>query len=207
MHTLGIDVGSVSVKIVVLSEHDDIRFQAYRRTHGRPIEALSAILGEAVAALGSDTPIAGVVTTGSGKDMVSAPLSAEPVNEIVAHATAAWTLHPDVRSIIEIGGQDSKFIRIGRDADGHPFVEDHAFNELCAAGTGAFLDQMAERLGMSILDFAASSTQSVRPARVAGRCSVFAKTDMIHLQQRACPPGEIVAGLCFALVRTYLASL
>jgi predicted CoA-substrate-specific enzyme activase len=205
--TLGIDVGSVSVKAVVLSAGGDVRFEAYRRTQGRPLEAAAAILAEAAAALGPDTPIAGAVVTGSGKELLAGPLAAEPVNEIVAHATAAWTLHPDVRSIVEIGGQDSKFIRVGRGADGHPYVLDHAFNELCAAGTGAFLDQMAERLGMSIEDFADASAAAVHPARVAGRCSVFAKTDMIHLQQRACPPGEIVAGLCFALVRTYLASL
>ncbi len=207
MDTLGIDVGSVSVKAVVLSDGGDVRFESYRRTQGRPLEAVAAVLGEAVAALGLDTPLAGAVVTGSGKALLAGALSAEPINEIVAQATAAWTLHPDVRSIVEIGGQDSKFIRVGRGADGRPFVLDHAFNELCAAGTGAFLDQMAERMGMPIEAFAAASRDAVRPARVAGRCSVFAKTDMIHLQQRACPPGEIVAGLCFALVRTYLASL
>lgn len=207
MDTLGIDLGSVSLKAVILSEGGEVRFEAYRRTQGRPFEAIAAVFVEAVAALGGAAPIAGAVVTGSGKALLGGPLGAEPVNEIVAHATAAWTLHPDVRSIVEIGGQDSKFIRVGRGPDGKPRVENHAFNELCAAGTGAFLDQMAERLALPIEAFAAAAASAERPARVAGRCSVFAKTDMIHLQQQACPPGEIVAGLCFALVRTYLATL
>lgn len=152
-------------------------------------------------------PLAGGMCTGSGKDLIAEGLGLATVNEIVAHATAAWTLHPDVRSVIEIGGQDSKFIRIGRDADGSPFIEDSAFNDLCAAGTGAFLDQMAERLGLDIETFGRLGGGAARPARMAGRCTVFAKTDMIHLQQRACPTDEIVAGLCFALARTYLANL
>jgi predicted CoA-substrate-specific enzyme activase len=207
MDTLGIDLGSVSVKGVVLGDDGAVRFQSYRRTCGRPFEAALAILQEAVSALGAPFPIMATVVTGSGKSLLAIPLGARPVNEIVAHGTAAWTLHPGVRSLIEIGGQDSKFMRIGRDGNGRHFVEDHAFNELCAAGTGAFLDQMADRLGMPIEAFGEAGASASRPARVAGRCSVFAKTDMIHLQQRACPTDEIVSGVCFALVRTYLASL
>ena len=206
-NTLGIDVGSVSVKAVVLDGAGTVAFEEYRRTHGRPLDAAREVLRHAGDALGPDFPLAGAVVTGSGKALLAGPLDASPINEIVAQAHAAWTTCPDVRSIIEIGGQDSKFVRVGRGASGAPFVEDHAFNELCAAGTGAFLDQMAERLGMPIEAFARAGATAERPARVAGRCSVFAKTDMIHLQQRACPPDEIVAGLCFALVRTYLASL
>jgi predicted CoA-substrate-specific enzyme activase len=207
LDTLGIDLGSVSVKVAVLAADGSVRFARWRRTQGRPLEATATLLAQAIEALGSDAPIAAAAVTGSGKTLLAGPVDARPVNEIVAQGTAAWTLHPDVRGVIEIGGQDSKFIRVERDDAGRPFVADHAFNDLCAAGTGAFLDQMAERLGMEIEAFANAAAHAARPARVAGRCSVFAKTDLIHLQQRACPPDEIVAGICFALVRTYLANL
>lgn len=207
LDTLGIDLGSVSVKVAVLSPAGDVRFAAWRRTHGRPLEAAATILDEAAQALGADSPVGAAAVTGSGKALLACALGGRAVNEIVAHGTAAWTLHPEMRGVIEIGGQDSKFIRIGCDAEGRRFVADHAFNDLCAAGTGAFLDQMADRLDMTVEAFADAATHAGRPARVAGRCSVFAKTDLIHLQQRACSPDQIVAGVCFALVRTYLANL
>jgi len=203
---LGLDLGSVSLKAVVLDQSAEIAFESYRRTEGQPVLALAALFDELRARLGNP-PIHGLIITGSGKDTLAGPLGAGKLNEIVAHARAAWTLHPDVRSVIEIGGQDSKFIRIGRDRAGRPYVEDHAFNELCAAGTGAFLDQQAARLGLSIQDFGEIAGRAKHAARLAGRCAVFAKSDMIHLHQQACPNDEIAAGLCFALARTYLANL
>jgi len=207
LDTLGVDLGSVSVKAVVLDPSGGIRFEAWRRTLGRPLAAAAGLLAEAAAALGPGTPIAGAVVTGSGKGLIAPGLGAGTINEILAHATAAWTLRPDVRTVIEIGGQDSKLIRVARGPGGEPFVEDHAFNDLCAAGTGAFLDQMAARLGVPVEDLGRLAAGDARPARMAGRCAVFAKTDLIHLRQRGCPPGEIAAGLCFALARNYLASL
>lgn len=205
MCTIGIDLGSVSVKLAILDE--TLRFRTWRRTHGRPLQATHEVFSEALSALGPDMPVNSLAVTGSGKALLAHALAALSVNEIVAHATATWTFHRDVRSIVEIGGQDSKFIEVGRDHKGRPFVEDHAFNELCAAGTGAFLDQMAEHMGMSLDEFAQAAATAAHPARVSGRCAVFAKTDLIHLKQRACPADEIAAGLCFALVRTYLANL
>ena len=203
---LGLDLGSVSVKAVVIDGDGRILFQEYRRTKGRPLAATRGLFRTLCERAG-DVPLDGGTVTGSGKGLLSAPLGLIPRNEIVAQATAAWTVRPEVRSIVEIGGQDSKFVRVGRTATGQPFVEDHAFNELCAAGTGAFLDQMAERLDLSIEEFGRLGAAAKRAARMAGRCSVFAKTDLIHLRQRACPTDEIVAGMCFSLVRSYLASL
>ncbi len=203
---LGIDVGSVSLKVVVLGPGGEVRFQEWRRTDGRPVVAARLVLDRALAVL-DDAPIRAGCVTGSGQRLLAGALGLPRMNEVMAHATAAWTLHPEVRSIVEIGGQDSKFARVERDADGRPFVADHAFNDLCAAGTGAFLDQMADRLGVRIEDLGRMAARAPRPARMAGRCAVFAKTDLIHLQQRACPPDEIAAGLCFALVRNYLASV
>jgi activator of 2-hydroxyglutaryl-CoA dehydratase len=100
---------------------------------------------------------------------------------------------------MEIGGQDSKIIILK-----NGIVVDFAMNTVCAAGTGSFLDQQANRLNLSIEDFGDIALQSENPVRIAGRCTVFAESDMIHKQQMGHPLADIVAGLCEALVRNYL---
>ena len=205
-YRLGLDLGSVSLKCIVFDRQNRIVFKRYVRIAGRPLAATLALLQEMAAELG-DPAFSGVVATGSGKELIAGAISVETINEIVAQAEAAWAAYPQAHSIIEIGGQDSKFISIDRRSDGTPFIQDHAFNELCAAGTGAFLDQQAERMGLDIERFSAMARNAVRIAQVAGRCSVFAKSDMIHLQQRAVPADEIAAGFCYALARNYIATL
>ena len=103
---------------------------------------------------------------------------------------------PDVRTIIEIGGQDSKLILV---KDG--IVVDFAMNTVCAAGTGSFLDQQAARLNLSIEEFSALALAAENPVAIAGRCAVFAESDMIHKQQMGHSLSDIAGGLCEALVR------
>ena len=135
--------------------------------------------------------------------MAGAMLNADVVkNEITAHAAAALSENPEVATIIEIGGQDSKLI-ILRDG----VVVDFAMNTVCAAGTGSFLDQQAGRLNIPIDRFGALALQSTSPVRIAGRCSVFAESDMIHKQQLGHRTCDIVAGLCASMVRNYLSNL
>jgi predicted CoA-substrate-specific enzyme activase len=205
-YRLGLDLGSVSLKCIVFDRQNRIVFKRYLRIAGRPLAATLALLQEMTAELG-DPVFSGAVATGSGKELIAGAIKAETVNEIVAQAESAWAAYPQARSIIEIGGQDSKFMSIDRRSDGTPFIQDHAFNELCAAGTGAFLDQQAERMGLDIERFSVIARDAARIAQVAGRCSVFAKSDMIHLQQRAVPADEIAAGFCYALARNYIATL
>ncbi|MFB0556907.1 MAG: acyl-CoA dehydratase activase, partial [Dehalococcoidia bacterium] len=113
-----------------------------------------------------------------------------------------------VRTVIEIGGQDSKLIFLEWDEkSGRTVIVDHALNEICAAGTGSFLDQQAYRLGISIDEFSSLATRAEKPATIAGRCSVFAKSDMVHLQQEGTSQEEIIAGLCYALARNYISNL
>ncbi len=203
---LGIDIGSVSLKAVVCNGDGEIIFSSYRYTEAKPKKKLMEILRELISAL--DTPVfSGVVFTGSGKSAFTEKLHLPALNEIIAHAQGCWEHHPEVNSIIEIGGQDSKFIRIDRGDDGTPYVENFQFNGLCSAGTGAFLDQQSGRLGLSIEDFADAAYRADSVPVIAGRCSVFAKSDMIHLQQKGTEKGPIAAGLCFALARNYLATL
>ena len=120
-------------------------------------------------------------------------------NEITAHAVAAMHYIPEVQTVIEIGGQDSKIIVI---RDG--VVIDFGMNTVCAAGTGSFLDHQAERLSVKIEDFGEHALKSKMPVRIAGRCTVFAESDMIHKQQMGYGADDIVYGLCQALVRNYL---
>jgi predicted CoA-substrate-specific enzyme activase len=120
-------------------------------------------------------------------------------NEITAQAVAALHFIPDVQTVIEIGGQDSKIIMIR-----NGIVTDFGMNTVCAAGSGSFLDHQAQRLDMRIEDFGSRALQSKKPVRIAGRCTVFAESDMIHKQQMGHRIDDIIYGLCQALVRNYL---
>ncbi|MGB9618162.1 MAG: acyl-CoA dehydratase activase, partial [Desulfomonilaceae bacterium] len=154
-----------------------------------------------------DVRIAGALLTGSGRGLLSTALGLPAINEITAHAVGARAVGPGIRTIIEIGGQDSKFIRIEPSDAATPRIAAFRMNEICAAGTGAFLDEQAQRLGISVEDFGDIALQSRRPAPIAGRCAVFAKTDMIHQAQEGTPLPDILLGLAFALVRNYMAAL
>ena len=196
---LGIDVGSVSTNLVALDTDGEVIETVYLRTGGRPIEALQKGLGEVGRAVG-DATVMGVGATGSGRTLAGAIMGADVVkNEITAHAIAALSEEPGVRTVLEIGGQDSKLIIL---ADG--VVVDFAMNTVCAAGTGSFLDHQSARLGVPIEEFGDFALQSSSPVRIAGRCAVFAESDMIHKQQMGHGLPDIVAGLCEALVRNYL---
>ena len=205
-YRLGLDLGSISLKCIVLDSSNRIVFRRYARTGGCPRSTALRLLNEMVDEIGAAV-FSGAVVTGSGKELIANAVAVDTVNEIVAQAKAAWTQFPEIKSIFEIGGQDSKYIAVGRNPTGAHFIHDHAFNELCAAGTGAFLDQQAERLGVSIEKFSVMARDAAHIIRMAGRCSVFAKSDMIHFQQQAVPADEIAAGLCYALARNYLANL
>ena len=151
------------------------------------------------------TSISGIAITGSGGKLATDLIGGIFVNEIIAQATSAGILFPEARTVIEIGGEDSKLIILEKDPEnGHSRLVDFEMNSICAAGTGSFLDQQARRIGVPIEnEFGAMALKSVDPPRIAGRCSVFAKSDMIHHQQIATPLHDIVAGLCFALARNF----
>jgi predicted CoA-substrate-specific enzyme activase len=150
-----------------------------------------------------DLQIKGVCTTGSGRELIGAMVGADVIkNEISAHARAAVELHPDVRTIFEIGGQDSKVTII---EDGT--VIDFAMNLVCAAGTGSFLDSQARRLDITIQDMSKKSVLSVNPTSIAGRCTVFAESDMIHKQQIGHAQEDILMGLCHALARNFIGNV
>lgn len=200
---LGIDVGSVSTNFVLADENNKVHKKLYLRTLGQPIKVMVDGMAILKKDLGSNVKILGVGSTGSGRLLASIMAGADVVkNEITAHAVAALDLCPEVKTVLEIGGQDSKII-ILRDG----IVYDFAMNTVCAAGTGSFLDRQASRLNIPIEKFGAYALESKSPVRIAGRCAVFAESDMIHKQQTGQSLEDIINGLCEALVRNYLNNL
>jgi predicted CoA-substrate-specific enzyme activase len=197
---LGIDVGSVTTKLVVLDGDDALVDSLYLPTAGRPVDAVQQGLRQIRRQLPADVEIKGVATTGSARYLAGVIVGADLVkNEITCQAVAAVHHVPGVRTIIEIGGQDSKII-IVRDG----VVTDFGMNTVCAAGTGSFLDHQAARLHMSIEEFSRRSLLGDKPVPIAGRCTVFAESDMVHKQQMGHRVEDIIYGLCRALVRNYL---
>jgi len=203
---LGIDVGSVSTNLVVLNDAAEVLHEIYVRTEGRPVEVVSAGLKTIAEALGNRIRVLGVGTTGSGRELIGELVGADTINdEITAHKAGAMyvsrtLLDEPVDTIFEIGGQDSKFIAIE-----HGVVVDFAMNEACAAGTGSFLEEQAERLGLSIKDeFARLAFQSRNPVRLGERCTVFMEQDVNAWQQRGAAREDLVAGLAYSVVLNYL---
>ena len=197
---LGIDVGSVSTNLIVIDEKDEVLASLYLRTQGKPIRAIQEGMAQLSDLVPDDVEICAAGTTGSARHLAGVMVGADIVkNEITAHAVATSRFIPGVQTILEIGGQDSKIIILR-----NGIVTDFAMNTVCAAGTGSFLDQQAARLNIPIEHFGELALKSEHPVRIAGRCAVFAESDMIHKQQLGHCVEDIIAGLCEALVRNYL---
>jgi len=196
---VGMDVGSVSVNLVIINPQGEVVKEVYRRHLGEPSRAALNLLEGLAPEFPSDHCRL-AACTGMGGKVLAEILGGPFVNEVIALGWGTHHFRPEVRSIIDIGGESAKLILVSEE-DGHLVIQDFAMNTMCAAGTGSFLDQQAHRLGYSIGEFSELGLKSTTPPRVAGRCSVFAKTDMIHLQQGATPDYEIIAGLCQAMAR------
>lgn len=201
-YLLGVDVGSVSTNMVILDEKYNVVKKLYLDTSGKPIDTIQ----KGLAMLKEDfrnEDILAVGTTGSGRILASKLIGADIAkNEITTHAVAALASNPNVKTVLEIGGQDSKIIIIR-----NGIVIDFAMNTVCAAGTGSFLDRQAQRLGIPIDQFGKIALTSKKPTRIAGRCAVFAESDMIHKQQIGHNEQDIIWGLCLALVRNFLSNV
>jgi len=200
---LGIDVGSISTKFVLIDEKNKILFSSYFRTEGNPIRAIQKGMRELKEFIGKHNPgieILGIGTTGSARYLAGVITGADLIkNEITAHAKGACHFIPDARTVIEIGGQDSKIIILENGV-----AVDFALNLVCAAGTGSFLDAQAFRLKIPIEKFGNLALKSESPTTIGARCTVFSESDMIHKQQIGHKTEDIVAGLCQGLVRNFL---
>ncbi|MCD7859358.1 MAG: acyl-CoA dehydratase activase [Firmicutes bacterium] len=198
---LGIDVGSISTKGVILDDEKHILSSAYIWTEGDPIGAVKRLLGLLEAPFDqSEYRIVASGTTGSARRLAGAVVGATMVkNEITAHAVGTTAFYPETRTILEIGGQDSKIILVENGV-----AVDYAMNTLCAAGTGAFLSSQSRRLGIEVEDMGQIALRSKHPTQIAARCTVFAESDLVHKIQMGHSKEDIVAGLCQAVVANYL---
>ena len=197
---LGVDVGSISTKAVIIDENNEVIAHDYIWTDGNPIKAAKTVVKNLYSKLSDEFEIIGVGTTGSARKLIGSVLGANIIkNEITAHAVGTLSRYPDARTILEIGGQDSKIILINNSV-----VSDYAMNTLCAAGTGAFLSSQAKRLDLKVEDFGKIAQNSNNPAKLAARCTVFAESDLVHKIQTGTKKEDIVAGLCNAVADNYL---
>jgi len=226
---IGIDVGAVSVKAAVIAdgaaaerlardggadaltavatdgamEGRSLWLSGYRRIRGRPVDAARQMLDDLVALCGRDD-IDALAVAGAAAAAVADKLGVTPVNEFKAIAAAADVLAPCAPTVFEMGGETSKFIQLRRDGDGgSASIVDYQTNGDCAAGTGSFIDQQAGRLHYEVAQIGRIVADAERAAQIAGRCSVFAKSDMIHAQQKGYTPPEVLRGLCDAVARNF----
>lgn len=223
---IGIDIGAISAKAALLvaaettESHpvaggENLHFMGksadgkwlvytgeYRRTRGKPLAAAKELLEEIISAVGADR-IKGICLTGSGSKMTASKLEAAVINEFKAVAMGFSVLGVEAATVFEMGGESSKYLRLTRNEDGAFGIVDYATNGDCAAGTGSFIDQQAGRLKYAVEDIGQICLSAQRSAQVAGRCSVFAKSDMIHAQQKGYTPAEVLRGLCTAVARNF----
>ncbi len=197
---LGVDIGSISTKGVIIDNDNNIIVEEYIWTEASPVEAVRKLVKILADRLPDDYILKGIGTTGSARKLIGLLLNANVVkNEITAHAIGTVTFYPDVRTILEIGGQDSKIILIKNGV-----ITNYAMNTLCAAGTGAFLSSQAKRLGLDVKDFGEYALKSDNPVKIAARCTVFAESDLVHKAQAGYEKKDIIAGLCKSVVMNYL---
>jgi predicted CoA-substrate-specific enzyme activase len=199
---LGIDIGSTSTKAILADRHHKVLVGFYARTAGQPIEAVQQILASIADLVGGknlDLKIAGVGTTGAGRKLIGKVVGADIVlDEITAHARAAVELNPRVDTIIEIGGQDSKFtvLRNGR-------VTFCVMNHVCAAGTGSFIEEQALKLGCELEEYSAL-TEKKRSPITSDRCTVFMERDIDHYLSEGYSAEEVLASVLHSVRDNYL---
>ncbi len=198
---LGIDIGSTSTKYCLLDEQGNIIHKRYVATKGKPIEVTQELLKFLDQEVGDKIDLQAVGTTGSGRNVVGDFLDADHIiDEITAHARGAVEINPEIDTIFEIGGQDSKYISI---QDSHPV--DFVMNKICAAGTGSFLHELASKMNINIVgQFQDIALSAQNPINLTERCTVFMESDLVGYAQKGARRDDLIAGLCYAIVRNYL---
>ncbi|MGE5570075.1 MAG: acyl-CoA dehydratase activase [Rhodospirillales bacterium] len=232
---IGLDIGAISLKLAALGKPEDravfqnlcaakpgfrlidwdapggkripLLLSPYRRIQGSPIQSTFDLLQEFYDEV-PELRVEGIRVTGSGSRTIAKILGIYFENEFKAIAKMVGAFYPDVRTIFEIGGESSKYIRLEKQPDtGVCGIADYDRSGECAAGTGSFLDQQALRMNYSVEEVGEVVCKAGCAARIAGRCSVFAKSDMIHAQQKGYKPEEILRGLCDAVASNFKSSV
>lgn len=202
MFVCGIDSGSTSTNAVILNEKREIVSWGVTRTGAKSTESASKLLAETTAKAGlTKDDLSYIVSTGYGR--VSIPFANENVTEISCHGRGAHFLNPDVRTILDIGGQDSKAIRLNEKGD----VVDFVMNDKCAAGTGRFLEAMARTLEIDIEELGATSLRSTEAIEISSMCTVFAESEVISLIALNKETPDIAKGVHLAIAKKAMGML
>jgi len=197
---VALDIGSVSIKAIALYERQRIIHRIYYPIKGQLRQSLKNVLQSLTSIFKSENCDI-IAITGSSANFYAELLGLNEVNGILATYLGTTTLIPEAGAILEIGGEHAKFIRLSPRINGEKILKDFYLNSNCSAGTGSFLEQEAHRLNLSIGEFSGLSVKSKQFARIAGRCAVFAKTDIVHLHQNGVPLPDIAHSLCRAIVQ------
>ena len=200
MYSIGIDIGYSSVKVVLIDEKNETRFSSYQMHKGRIKDTLTDILKALTASFDPQEIRYGAVT-GSGSKFLSADGTVKSVNGVTAVVEGAIAKNLKIGSIIDIGGESARYIT-GLGGGDKSRIE-ISMNSNCSSGTGSFLEEQMSRLNLRLTDYSKLVKKAESIPRIAGRCSVFAKTDITHHQQEGVPSPDILLGLAYALVRNY----
>ncbi|MDR2695882.1 MAG: acyl-CoA dehydratase activase-related protein, partial [Deltaproteobacteria bacterium] len=197
---LGLDVGSTTVKAVLIDSLGRVLAQGYKRNRGNPLPVITGMLAEMLDTLPPATRLRCSAATGYGAEFACAAVGVDIAEvETVAHCKAACALRPDVTFVLDIGGQDIKCMKI-KDAR----VQGLSLNEACSAGCGAFLENFAATRGLSIEDFVRSALTSRHPVDLGTRCTVFMNSKVKQAQKEGAKVEDIAAGLCYSVIRNAL---
>lgn len=189
MISIGIDIGSLSTDAVLLKDKEILAYSIINTGSNAQLAA-ERVLKEVLEIAGiRETEVTSIVATGYGR--FSVPFANKQVTEITCHGRGAVFLSPEVRTVIDIGGQDSKVIRL----DDRGNVIDFLMNDKCAAGTGRFLEVMAQRLELSVEKLGEEAGRSSKAADISSMCTVFAESEVVSLIAQGVPRAEIIRGL------------
>lgn len=200
MYSLGIDIGYSSIKVTLLDDGNKVKHAQYLLHKGRVKETLKKSLKDLLANYNSKDIRFGAVT-GSGSEFLNKIEKVKFVNEVAAIVEGSTNANGNIRSIIEIGGQSAKYISEFSESDKSRIQI--SMNSNCSAGTGSFLEEQMSRLNLSLEDYSVYANRAKSIPRIAGRCSVFAKTDITHHQQEGVSVEDILLGLAYALIKNY----
>src|ERR1700678_1510926 len=205
---VGLDVGSTTVKAVVVDTNtDQVLWQDYQRHETKQPEKVLEFLRRMEAEAGIGESNTRVFMTGSGGTTLAERIGAKVVQEVTAVSLAVEKLHPEVYSVIELGGQDAKIIVFKDDNESGRKKKIPSMNDKCAGGTGAVIDKINAKLKIPVEDLAQQGYDGIKLHRVAGKCGVFAETDINGLQKEGTPPDELMASLFEAIVLQNLSVL
>lgn len=197
---LGIDAGSTTIKVVLISENSEILYSHYSHNKGNPLENIITTLKELYSKLSKDITIKSSCVTGYGEALIKAALKVDiGVVETMAHYKGAQFFQPNVDFILDIGGQDMKCLKI---EDG--VITSILLNEACSSGCGSFLETFANSLGMDIIEFSKKGLEAKAPADLGTRCTVFMNSKVKQAQKDGVEVGDISAGLSYSVVKNTL---